>query len=110
MKKEYYKIDKNKFKLIIDIFGILILLIFLLVIFGELFIPIVINIIQQLLGLVTIWVNSPDRYIRFFGGMIFLFISWKIFSILGSLWFRALEVGAIELDKVLKKIKGRKTK
>lgn len=62
--------------------------------------PIILNMVQGLIALVHLYMNNLDNInIRFFGGLAFLFIGWKFFEVLATVWIKIMEFIIKEIKK-----------
>jgi predicted membrane protein len=51
--------------------------------------PLALGIVHMFLGLLRTWTSSSNEYIKFFGGIFFLYLFWKVFVIIINLWDKA---------------------
>ena len=72
--------------------------------FINFFIPIILNMVQGLLASVMIWKVSSNESIKFFGGLIFLFIGYKIYEILMGFWIYFFKISSDFAGKLFKEI------
>lgn len=92
MKKISKQVKEKQEKRLFNIY----LGIFLICIGGALFIkilvPMVLSMLNIFLVLLKVYPTLEIQY-RFFGGFIFLFILWKVFNLVGSLFVDFVELG-----------------
>ena len=72
-----------------------------LVFFIKFLIPIILKMVNQFLDLFHLYLNNLDNLnIRFLGGLIFLYIGWKVMSVVLYYWSKVIE---LILKEVVKK-------
>ena len=72
----------------------------MIIVFFRLIIPIMLNIVSKLLFLVDIYINNLDNInIKFFGGLAFLFIGWKILESILLIWIKVIGILTREFRK-----------
>ena len=103
MEKKYIKLDKEALFDSIKTTFLIIFLWLIIMILIKLFIPITLNTVQQLISIVTIWINSTDIYIKFFGGIFMLLVSFKILMVLLQGALIMFEETIKELGKIINK-------
>jgi hypothetical protein len=98
MKKQNYttiKIPKlsQGSKQIINIFFLSSLALGAIIIFSTLLFPLIGNMINLFLDLYHLYIANLDNLlISFFGGIVYLILLWKVFSVLANLFVNVLEV------------------
>ncbi len=95
-------IIKYSQKKIIKIVLIVFAFTFLVLIFMKFFIPTILNMVQGLIALVMLWKISDNETIRFFGGLAFLFIGWKVYEVLIGFWIKGMNVTINEFTDLIK--------
>lgn len=94
-----FEIDKSILKLLGKVFLIGVLAFLIVFLFKWVLIPLLFNMIGILLKLVLIY-QTLDPTSKFFGGFIFLFISWKIFEAFCSLVIFLINKAANEIQGI----------
>jgi len=107
-KEKKVTINISKLNLVIKPIFIVIAIWFLLWSFINFFIPIILNMVEGLIASVMLWKVTTNEIIKFFGGIVFLFIGYKIYEVLIGFWFRFFE-GTLEYaNNFYKQIKEQK--
>jgi len=91
--KDKITIDLRKIKLILQpIVTIIIAFWFLVWSFINFFIPVILIMVRGLIIFVKLWIITENESMRFFGGLIFLFIGYKVYEVLIILWFKFFNI------------------
>jgi len=84
-KKDRKRLDK--LKIVVNFLTLSLISIVMVLFFIKGLVPIVLNMINNFLGIYNFWlVNNSDIYINFFGKVFMIIVSWKIFEALCNLW------------------------
>lgn len=71
-----------------------------IIFFAKILIPIILNMVSQFLDLFHLYLDNLDNLnIRFFGGLIFLYIGWKVISVILYYWSQLIEYLLKEVNK-----------
>jgi hypothetical protein len=99
---KFTKKDKRIFNLVMKFLVILAWASFVAFIFAELLVPMIFGILNKYLSLLEMY-QLLTMPLKFFGGFIILFVTWKIFEALATIWVKITETGLSWIEKETKK-------
>ena len=99
---KFTKKDKRILNIVMKVLVILAWASFVAFIFAELLLPMVLGILNQYLSLLKMY-QLLAMPLKFFGGFIILFMTWKIYEAISIFWVKIAEAGLIWIKKENKK-------
>jgi len=105
IKKIKISLDVEKLKLLITFICCTAGVIFIGMVFYEFLIPAIISMLNALLVLVDMWKSTDDIHIRFFGGLIWLYIGIRIWVLIVEFLIKLVLICGKGFGKVINQIK-----